>query len=64
MVTDVWERVIAVVVQPGVEFGDQIIYEYQREKARKLCHALKAVPNLVLEGHSTDYQRPFDSAHP
>jgi D-tagatose-1,6-bisphosphate aldolase subunit GatZ/KbaZ len=55
---EVWERVIAVVVQPGVEFGDQIIYEYQREKARELCNALKEVPNLVLEGHSTDYQRP------
>ncbi len=53
---DAWERVIAVVVQPGVEYGDQTIYEYQREKAQNLCHALKAFPTLVFEGHSTDYQ--------
>ena len=51
-----WERVIAVVVQPGVEFGDHTIIEYDRGKARELTRAVKRYPGLVLEGHSTDYQ--------
>lgn len=51
-----WDNVIAVVVQPGVEFGDETIHEYNREAAKELCQALKKYPNLVFEGHSTDYQ--------
>lgn len=51
-----WENVIAVVVQPGVEFGDETIHEYNREAAKELCNSLKKYPNLVFEGHSTDYQ--------
>ncbi|MEO8409619.1 MAG: class II D-tagatose-bisphosphate aldolase, non-catalytic subunit [Propionivibrio sp.] len=53
-----WQRVIAVVVQPGVEFGDESIAEYDRAAAAALCAAGKALPNLVFEGHSTDYQTP------
>ena len=55
---DAWDNVIAIVVQPGVEFGDDTIHEYNREAARELCSALKKYPNLVFEGHSTDYQTP------
>lgn len=51
-----WENVIAVVVQPGVEFGDETINEYNRDAAKELCNSLKKYPNLVFEGHSTDYQ--------
>ncbi len=51
-----WERVIAVVVQPGFEYGDRTIIEYDGEKAKTLIHAIKKHPNLVFEGHSTDYQ--------
>ncbi|HHV98623.1 MAG TPA: class II D-tagatose-bisphosphate aldolase, non-catalytic subunit [Clostridiaceae bacterium] len=51
-----WENVVAIVVQPGVEFGDETIHEYNRESARELCNALRKYPNLVFEGHSTDYQ--------
>ncbi len=51
-----WERVIAVVVQPGVEFGDHTIIEYDRGKTRELTDAVKRYPGLVFEGHSTDYQ--------
>jgi D-tagatose-1,6-bisphosphate aldolase subunit GatZ/KbaZ len=54
--SNAWENVIAVVVQPGVEFGDEAIHEYSREAAKELCEALKKYPNLVFEGHSTDYQ--------
>lgn len=53
-----WGNVIAVVVQPGVEFGDETIHEYNREAARELCDDLKKYPNVVFEGHSTDYQTP------
>lgn len=53
-----WERVVGVVVQPGVEFGDNEINEYDRTKAKDLINALKIYPNMVFEGHSTDYQTP------
>ena len=51
-----WERVIAVVVQPGVEFGDNVIYNYERERAKKLSEFIGADKQLVFEAHSTDYQ--------
>ena len=52
----VWERVIAVVVQPGVEHGDHIIIDYSREDARELSKTIKSYENLVFEAHTTDYQ--------
>jgi D-tagatose-1,6-bisphosphate aldolase subunit GatZ/KbaZ len=52
---DAWGRVIAVVAQPGVEFGDDHVFYYDREKAKTLSHALDNTP-LVYEAHSTDYQ--------
>lgn len=55
---DAWSRVLAVVVQPGVEFGNDSILDYDPEAARALCEALRAYPALCFEGHSTDYQRP------
>ena len=53
---DVWERVIGVVVQPGVDEKDSGCTEYDREKAKDLMAAIKDFPTLVFEGHSTDYQ--------
>lgn len=53
-----WERVIAVVVQPGVEFGDESIHSYDRMAASELTGALQQYPDMVFEGHSTDYQTP------
>jgi len=53
---DVWERVVAVVVQPGVEHGDHTIVEYDRDKAKELTAAIKKNRNIVFEGHATDYQ--------
>lgn len=50
------DRIVAVVVQPGVEFGNEGIYDYDREAARGLSQALGDLPGLVFEGHSTDYQ--------
>lgn len=56
---DVWERVIGVVVQPGVEEKDTGCTEYDRAKAADLMAAIKEYPNLVFEGHSTDYQTKY-----
>jgi D-tagatose-1,6-bisphosphate aldolase subunit GatZ/KbaZ len=53
-----WERVIGLVVQPGVEFGDDVIFDYDRAKAGALTANLPAHPALVYEAHSTDYQSP------
>jgi len=53
-----WERVIALVVQPGVEFGSDAIFDYDRAKAQSLSAALSEYPGLVFEAHSTDYQSP------
>ena len=49
-------RVIAVVVQPGVEFGASDVVHYDRAKARQLAAVLDDLPQLVFEAHSTDYQ--------
>jgi D-tagatose-1,6-bisphosphate aldolase subunit GatZ/KbaZ len=54
-----WERVIGLVVQPGVEFGDSSVFEYQRDQARPLRQSLPASPALAYEAHSTDYQPPL-----
>jgi D-tagatose-1,6-bisphosphate aldolase subunit GatZ/KbaZ len=51
-----WERVIALVVQPGVEFGDDVVFPYDRQKARGLSSALPRDFPIVYEAHSTDYQ--------
>ena len=51
-----WERVIGMVVQPGVEFGDDIVFEYDRTKVASLSAGLPSRPSLVYEAHSTDYQ--------
>ena len=51
-----WERVIGLVVQPGVEFGDASVFEYDRAKTRSLSQRLPTSPSLVYEAHSTDYQ--------
>lgn len=51
-----WERVIALVVQPGVEFGDETIHDYDPAAAVGLKRFIETVPGLVYEAHSTDYQ--------
>ncbi|MBS1799509.1 MAG: D-tagatose-bisphosphate aldolase, class II, non-catalytic subunit [Acidobacteria bacterium] len=52
------ERVIAIVVQPGVEFNHDSVYEYRSEDSQALQGWLEQHPPLVFEAHSTDYQRP------
>jgi D-tagatose-1,6-bisphosphate aldolase subunit GatZ/KbaZ len=64
-IEDAWERVIAVVVQPGVEFGDQVVHDYDPRATAALSSfvAEQRPPGpaghaLVYEAHSTDYQTP------
>jgi D-tagatose-1,6-bisphosphate aldolase subunit GatZ/KbaZ len=51
-----WERVIAVVVQPGVEFNDEAVADYIPEKASALSKYILEKERVVYEAHSTDYQ--------
>ena len=51
-----WERVLAQVVQPGVEFGDDVVFPYRREAATSLRSFCERHERLVFEAHSTDYQ--------
>jgi len=53
-----WHRVIALVVQPGVEFCNENVTDYDPSHAEPLCQVLRDHPNLVFEAHSTDYQTP------
>ena len=53
---DAWSRVLAVVVQPGVEFGSLQVVDFVPERADALAAAIRAVPGLAFEAHSTDYQ--------
>ncbi|WP_027686335.1 D-tagatose-bisphosphate aldolase, class II, non-catalytic subunit [Rhizobium leguminosarum] len=50
------ERVIGIVVQPGVEFGNTDVALYKPERAKSLIRSLDDMPGLVFEAHSTDYQ--------
>jgi len=52
----VWPRVMALVVQPGVEFDRLRVVDYARELTTDLQHVLDDEPNMVFEAHSTDYQ--------
>ena len=47
---------IAVVVQPGVEFGDTEVVDYIPGNARGLTRLIENYGDLVYEAHSTDYQ--------
>jgi D-tagatose-1,6-bisphosphate aldolase subunit GatZ/KbaZ len=52
-----WDRVIAVVVQPGVEFGSHSIIDYDRTSASNLSRFIESYDTMVYEAHSTDYQK-------
>jgi D-tagatose-1,6-bisphosphate aldolase subunit GatZ/KbaZ len=54
---EAWERVIALVVQPGVEFDLERVIDYERSATEELRRTLDDRGRLVFEAHSTDYQR-------
>jgi D-tagatose-1,6-bisphosphate aldolase subunit GatZ/KbaZ len=51
-----WDRVIALVVQPGVEFDLERVIDYERSATEGLRRVLDDRDRLVFEAHSTDYQ--------
>lgn len=51
-----WDRVIGLVVQPGVEFDHTGVIDYCPEKASELSAVVDAYPHMIFEAHSTDYQ--------
>lgn len=53
---DAWDRVIALVVQPGVEFSHENVIQYDSSKSLHLQSLLREYPSLVYEVHSSDYQ--------
>ncbi|MCU6198905.1 tagatose-bisphosphate aldolase subunit KbaZ [Citrobacter cronae] len=54
----IWPRIIALVVQPGVEFDHTHIIDYQPQKAVSLSKMVEDYDTLIFEAHSTDYQTP------
>lgn len=51
-----WERIVGVVVQPGVEFGNETVADYVPAKAALLIQSILQHKGIVFEAHSTDYQ--------
>jgi len=54
-VEQAFERVIGLVVQPGVEFGNESVAIYDPQRARDLSEGRKRL-GVTYEAHSTDYQ--------
>jgi D-tagatose-1,6-bisphosphate aldolase subunit GatZ/KbaZ len=52
----VWPQVMALVVQPGVEFDHLQVIDYDRDRTKELQRVLDDEPAMVFEAHSTDYQ--------
>ena len=52
----VWSQVMALVVQPGVEFDHLRVIDYRSDETRELRTVLDDQPGMIFEAHSTDYQ--------
>lgn len=52
-------RVVGIVVQPGLDFGNEEVVHFVPAGAAALSKALDALGGAVYEAHSTDYQRPL-----
>ncbi len=53
---DAFRRVIGIVVQPGVDFGNAQILAFDPPQAAALSQGIARLPDAVFEAHSTDYQ--------
>jgi D-tagatose-1,6-bisphosphate aldolase subunit GatZ/KbaZ len=52
----IMDRVVAVVVQPGVDFGNTQVLAFDPGAAQDLTAAVPSLGGPVYEAHSTDYQ--------
>ena len=57
-----WERVVGLVVQPGLEFAPLRIDHFSMDSPNALSAALSDAPQICFEAHSTDYQ--MDAVYP
>lgn len=55
-VADAFDRVVGLVVQPGVEFDHLRVIDYDRQRTVELQQVLTGRARMVFEAHSTDYQ--------
>jgi D-tagatose-1,6-bisphosphate aldolase subunit GatZ/KbaZ len=62
-IEDAFDRVIGVVVQPGVEFDHSSVVEYNPVKAQELKSFIHQFSGMVFEAHSTDYQSQACLSH-
>lgn len=53
-----FERVVAIVVQPGLDFGNEDVVHFDPQSAAALSARLSVLGRAVYEAHSTDYQHP------
>ncbi|WIY25806.1 class II D-tagatose-bisphosphate aldolase, non-catalytic subunit [Parasedimentitalea psychrophila] len=51
-----WDRVIGLVVQPGLEFAPTHVDHFDMAQPDRLSAALSGTPHIAFEAHSTDYQ--------
>ena len=57
-IADLWPQVSGLVVQPGVEFGPDQIFNLPADVDFGLRDVISDYPGICLEAHSTDYQPP------
>lgn len=57
------DKAIAVVVQPGVDFSHEGLFDYDRPKAADLTAAIQSHDGFAFEAHSTDYQSTENLSH-
>lgn len=50
------EKILGVVVQPGVDFGNAQVFVFDAPKAADLSASVDDLQNVVFEAHSTDFQ--------
>ncbi|WDR01336.1 class II D-tagatose-bisphosphate aldolase, non-catalytic subunit [Devosia algicola] len=55
---EAFARVCAIVVQPGLDFGNETVVHFDASAARRLSTKVTSLSGAVFEAHSTDYQRP------
>lgn len=51
-----WDRIVGLVVQPGVEFDHHKVIDYRAPLAQPLSAYIEGDALMVYEAHSTDYQ--------
>ncbi len=56
LTNETWQRVIALVVQPGVEFDHYKVIDYKHEATTELSNFIVGQKHMIYEAHSTDYQ--------